>query len=1088
MYKIALILIVSLLSFNLYGQNEKFKIYTKDDGLLSGNISDLVQDTNGFLWIGTHIGLQRFDGYNFKQYLENPDEEGSINSNDISDLYIDSKNRLMISTAGGFCTYNNETDDFSPFSKYKKANGKKIIEDKLGNYYFLTAAKTCYVTDSNFKEIGIIGGNIEDSYIDNVSPDNIFSDGNGDIWLTQRKKKGITYFDPVTKKKKYITHDPSSSYSTVNAPVHFVYTNDENQVILSGNGGVCVINPENRSFLPAPIQLPNGHKRTSGIVQDPLKRYWVTNQGAGIISYDPKTGVSTRYQPNEYDPSSLHEGNYNSVFSDSEGNIWTYGANTNLNLKFRDLKKFDHIRRIPGLENTLTNNYIHNLTVDQANRLWIATKYGLNLYNPDSKNITTYVGMNDDPTTLKGNRIMSVYASKSGKIYVSSYGNGISKLEQETNSFIHYNDSCDFPVKSIHNITEDSHGILWCGTNGEGLVRFNPQTYECDVFTADSNKWLKGMGKSVSFIYVDDNDLVFISTSSLQIINFKSKEVQTYREGESEFKARKVNGIVKDENNIYWLATNKGLAKFNYNDKSFLFYGRDNGFLNTDIQGILKDEQGNLWLTSKNGMDKFNTHTEELIAHYDKIDGLQDNEFLPKSAIKGKDGALYFGGVNGITAFYPNQINNNYSKPKMLLTNIKLFNDYLKVGPKSILKKDIKHQKEIILKHNENVITIEYVGLSYISPEQNTYKYIMEGFEKQWQEVGKSRSAIYTNLSPGDYTFKVLGANNDGHWADVPASINITIKPPFWKTIVAYIIYVLLVSSVVYSYTRWRRIRTERDKRILEEKIKQGEKQIETQRIEVEKQREEIVKRDEEEREIRFLNAGMAHFGEIIGRERKKLFKLTQNVIAELVNYVGANSGAIFIVTEDNNEQQLKLMGSFAFATPDGMDVVKKGEGYIGTCFSDNKTITISNAPDGYIKLESGLGETKLNNLIFVPIRTEDAVMGVLEVASIEPLEQYKIKFIEKIGETIGSTLAVVRANKKSREMLEENRVQSEELLAQEEEMRQNIEELQATQELAQRKELTLTKELDEKNELIKSLKEELKSLREQISEDTALE
>jgi hypothetical protein len=288
--------------------------------------------------------------------------------------------------------------------------------------------------------------------------------------------------------------------------------------------------------------------------------------------------------------------------------------------------------------------------------------------------------------------------------------------------------------------------------------------------------------------------------------------------------------------------------------------------------------------------------------------------------------------------------------------------------------------------------------------------------------------------------------------------------------------YVILTVMMIVLYIKQREKQSIHDKLILEQKIQEAQAELKGKARELEQQQEELRRRDEEEKDIRYFTEGIARFSDIIAKKRQNLEELSTGIISELVRYVDASAGGIFILDDsDPDHMLLKATGEFCFSSDDERKpVFEAGEGTIGTCFLEKKIMVLEDAPDNYIKMRSGLGEISLHHVIYIPVLQDNICVGVIEIASIHKLPQNKVMFCEKIAESLASIVAIIKANDKTREMLERNNAQAEELRAQEEEMRQNLEELQATQEMSLRKEKELIAELADKTKQIELLQEKM--------------
>jgi cell shape-determining protein MreC len=452
---------------------------------------------------------------------------------------------------------------------------------------------------------------------------------------------------------------------------------------------------------------------------------------------------------------------------------------------------------------------------------------------------------------------------------------------------------------------------------------------------------------------------------------------------------------------------------------------------------------------------------------------LQSKQFILNSKLKSSEGELFFGGISGFNSFFPEKVVENPYPPAVIFTNLRVNNKLVKVGEtlfgRKLLKESIAKTEHLVINHKIKIFTIEFAGLHYMAPEKNRYAYIMEGYD-DWTYVDASRRfATYSNLPPGRYVFRVKASNNSGKWVDEPINLTIRVKPPFWRTIWFFLIVAAVLTLLIYGFIRWREQQLKQDKLILEKKIQAGQDELNRKKAEVEEQRNILEEREKSEREIRFFNQGLALFSEILSKNKENISQLSQQIITKLVEYVEANIGAIYILNDnDKDKPVLELEGAYAYSQEsDAKKTLLVKEGEVGACFQTGETIIMTELPDSYVKIKSGLGEVNPRFLLLIPIKLHTEILGVIELAAFHSIEDYKINFIEKLSENIFSVLANLKANKMVKEMYQQTQMQAEELKSQEEEMRQNMEEMLATQEEATRKEQVLQEE-------IKKLKKEL--------------
>jgi signal transduction histidine kinase/DNA-binding response OmpR family regulator len=434
---------------------------------------------------------------------------------------------------------------------------------------------------------------------------------------------------------------------------------------------------------------------------------------------------------------------------------------------------------------------------------------GLNKLDRNTGKFTHYLHESDNSQSIPSNKISALFEDRAGTLWIGTWGDGLIEFDQAREEFSQYFNNIDkvyAGINVIRTIYEDKNGILWIGTQGGGLYKFNRAT---KLFSPI------GFRTHIMQIYEDHLGVLWIAAyTGLKKLDRVTEKYTTYWHNSADpnsISSDKVISIQEDKKGRLWFGTiGGGLNKFNRGTGKFKSYTGKNGLPNDVIQGILEDEQGNLWLSTNNGLSKFNPETESF-RNYDVNDGLSGNQFYPGACYRAKDGEMFFGGTKGLNSFYPDQLQDNKHIPEIVITDFQIFNKSVPVHPvndgeKHIgysLPKPIYLMNELELSYRENIFSLEFAALEYHGPQKNQYAYKMEGVNPDWVLSDASRRfATYTNLDPGEYTFRVKGSNNDGVWNEKGTSIKIIVKPPWWKTNLAYTFYVLLIGFIVF--TTWR--------------------------------------------------------------------------------------------------------------------------------------------------------------------------------------------------------------------------------------------------------------------------------------------
>jgi signal transduction histidine kinase len=395
--------------------------------------------------------------------------------------------------------------------------------------------------------------------------------------------------------------------------------------------------------------------------------------------------------------------------------------------------------------------------------------------------------------------------------------------------FVHYRHDPNNPNSLANNnvwsIVEDSSGMIWIGTLGSGLQRFNPENGQFTTFNNSTKQQLSS--EFISSICLGKNDrLILVSAIGVTIFDIKSERfeiLQSNRKGDQFFTNLNVNHVYEDSRGLIWIGTRNGLNIWDSKKDKITQLYKSDGLADNVISGIIEDNQYNMWVTTSNGVSNIIVNTHSVtgdnnfsFVNYSEVDGLQSHEFNLRSIFKSPDGEILLGGTRGFNFFNPENIRYNTSQPKILFTGLKLFNEEVEVGTEyqgnRILSSELKRVKEVTFKYRQNVFSVEFSAMNYVLPEKTTYAYMLEGFNMDWLITDPGvHSVTYTNLAPGNYTLSVKAANSDGFWRDESAGLSISIKPPFWLSPLAYIFYFLLLISILL-FARYTIIRNEQQK------------------------------------------------------------------------------------------------------------------------------------------------------------------------------------------------------------------------------------------------------------------------------------
>jgi two-component system, sensor histidine kinase ChiS len=840
-------LIFMLITFRLYGQADmvKFEHIGLQEGLSHGIVYNLFQDSKGFLWVSTQVGLNRYDGFNFKVYLHNPLDSNSISANSTGPIIEDSAGNLWIGTwGGGLNRYDRKTATFKAF-RNDPDNPESISDNRIhalylhsdGTLWIGTFAGGVNVLDlKHFTETGIAKFK---SYQYNSSNPNtlnhnrvwaIIGDRRNQLWMAT--DEGVGVLNPVTGNFKRYQNDSKNPYSISNNKIYSIIEDRQGFIWVATLYGLNRWDPHTDRFMVFYNDIRQIHSvsdnRIRFLSEDRKGGIWIGTFEGGLNRYDPGTGTFKSYQNSRIDPHSLSNNFIRVVYLDQSDNLWigcgTYG------LDKLDLNKpFRHYQYEPGKDKLIAHNDVISITEDRLDEspvLWVGT-YGGGLYrwDLDNENFILYLSDPANPYSISDNRIRALYQDSKGTLWIGTI-DGINRLDKPYNRFIRYRqdkrDTKGLSNNRVSSIVEDAYGMLWIGTDGGGLNRFDRITGVFSVLTSMPTNSESISSNFINTILNDNHNdsILWIATENglncLNVITLKFKNFKHDPEDSNSVSGNTITGLFQDTAGILWIGTNGGgLNRLDPAESGrFKRYDSRHGLIHSVIYGILQDDKGFLWMGTSRGLSRFDP-SQETFRNYDLSDGLILRGFDEKAfyPCKNRYGEFFFGGLNGITRFFPAEIVDNNHLPPVVLTGIKKFNQTIS------FTQDFSEILSIELTYRDNFISFEFAALDFANPSKNQYAFILEGFESGWSNTGTRNYVNYTNLSDGHYVFKVRGSNNDGLWNETGMAIPIFIAPPYWNTWWFRVLTILFFGCAVFVVYRWRIRQIEWQKRKLETQV-----------------------------------------------------------------------------------------------------------------------------------------------------------------------------------------------------------------------------------------------------------------------------
>ncbi|MEX2603688.1 MAG: two-component regulator propeller domain-containing protein [Gracilimonas sp.] len=847
---------------------------TPQQGLSQSTGKAILQDHKGYMWIGTQDGLNKYNGYEITVYKNDQGDSSSLGYDDIATLYEDSQNNLWVGTlGGGLNLYNREMDNFTRIKVNEEFPGIgltdntvfSIMEDRSGNLWIGTnnGLNIRMKGEDEYRHLYSVPNDpttISNDYIEKV-----FQDSRGTIWIGSLH--GLDTYNKET--------DAFFRYTEELGDIHIqeIYETDDGILwFATAERGLLQYNYADDSFV-FHSHDPNDQDSIAdnsifAILEDSRGVLWIGTENRGLDVLDRENGVFHHYTQNTSNPTSLNNNAVYSLYENDDHLIWAGTFAGGINILDRKIQKFENYRHNPHQENSLGANSVLSFFEDSNGNMWVGTDGGegggLNLFD---RNNGSFIALSHDPrnpNTIPSNVILDILEDNEGNIWLGTYNGGVSSFNYRDNTFRHFkhnpNTETGLSQNHVFALLLDNNNNIWAGTNGEGIDILGPDRREFRRFGDDTVRVLGGE-LNISHIrsfYEDVNGNIWIGTYGSGVVKYcpETEKFESYTIDNSDINNSVIIAIYEDSNGYFWFGTKGGgLNKFDPENKVFTLYTLNHGLPSDVINGILEDEKGNLWLSTHDGIAKFNPETETSI-NYGLDNGLQSREFNPGAYYKDRDGYFYFGGINGFNRFHPDSIKADSSVHPLVLTNFEIFNQPVAPGENSPLKKHISEAEEIILSHKESVLTFEYAALNFNETKGNTYAYMLDGFDQDWNYVDKRRSATYTNLDAGDYTFRVKAANNDNYWSE-EATVKIIITPPFWETAWFYLLSGGLILLIGFSGYRYRVRNIREQNRQLEEEVKNRTSELNQRNLEL-KETLEDLKATREELIEKAHKAGMA--------------------------------------------------------------------------------------------------------------------------------------------------------------------------------------------------------------------------------------
>ncbi|MGO4913661.1 hybrid sensor histidine kinase/response regulator transcription factor [Leeuwenhoekiella sp. W20_SRS_FM14] len=840
--KIYLLFLACILSWSFYGQTENLKnqfplerrlsFYNLDTekGLSNNTVKSIVEDSLGFLWIGTSDGLNKYDGNEFKIFRK---ENSALSNNYIQNLILSKSGTIKIATDGGVNNYNPRKEQLTLFNEVDPTLSLSInslIELKDSRLVIGAYNQGLHIFNKNNKEVYL-----GEHHLTSLKISSLANQQDSIIWIGTFDK-GVDKLNLNTLKVEHIAIETETTKSNW---INCLFVDSKNNLWIGTNNGLTVRTPNGRlvSLNETNTKYGLSNNQVHAVAEDNYGQIWIGTYAGGLNIINPNLLLKDdlrfsvrKYLPKE-DGSSIYNATINTIFKDHRGYMWI-GTNAGLNfvdpdgepvkLLKNDLigsQKLAHDRissisecatgkiylgtdgggidiydpvtgnfnySVYSTANGLKSNQVQATLRDNAQRLWIGTyRDGLNMYNLATQKWSYYL----QGDTQDGNDVRVVYQDFNNDIWAGTNRGGLYKYNTTKDTF-DYVSALDviYPKMDIRDIKMDRHGILWMASYGNGVLRYNPKTKKAYSYFNGS---LGGMTNNVVFcIWVLDDDSIVAGLKYGGIIHFNRDDTEALNLTEKDgLSNNTVNSMALYDDSSLWLGTYKGISKYNYID-----------------------------------------HTLENINTFNNI---QKSEYNIGAALKSSSGFMYFGGNKGLTIFKPEELNVQRTTNSIIIKNLSIFNTDIAVESQdenAILKESIAYSDQLILKHNQNNFSLDFTSLKFPFADNVNYSYNLEGYNEFWTSLKNSNRINFSNIPPGDYTLKIVAESD----VESPyyKEFKITILPPFWKTLPAYIFYIITSIILITAGLRYYSERIKlKNSLLFEKKQRQLEQDLNEERI-----------------------------------------------------------------------------------------------------------------------------------------------------------------------------------------------------------------------------------------------------------------
>jgi ligand-binding sensor domain-containing protein/signal transduction histidine kinase len=1006
----------------------RFEPLGVEQGLTQESVTSVLQDKYGYIWLGTQAGLNRYDGYRVTAFKNDPANPRSLLDNYVQALFEDAAGRIWIGSKGGLDRYDAAAGSFVHYlSKDSNLSVTNIVGDGANGLWLTTS--------DGLQHFDIASGQVRtlrhaDNDHDSISDERVNAlarDQQGNLWigtasgLEMMPAGGDKFRHFGTREALPANHILSLSLGA-DGVLWAGTLNGLQAWRVNGTAAEAI-------QLPAADALPE--QRVTRLLHDHDGTLWAATFVDGLKRRDAATGHFYSYRRDGVNRHGISDNQISALYQDRTGTLWV--GNWYAGVDRVDLSSggFERYSESPGVMPGILSSKVRTITSAGGSKLWLGTAEGLVRLDTVQRGIEVWRRDGRSPGGLPVDQLMSLDTDQQGRLWIGAIG-GLVWRDPVTGMFSRVSLGGGTAASSVQRVLVDRAGVIWAGSRA-GLHRVDPRTLEVHTYPIDPDDDATVSGRIYALMQDGDGILWIGTENGLDRFDPAGGKFQHYRHdprNPDSLSHKRVHFLYQDAQRRLWIGTAAGLCMAQQGADGalhFRFYPASGGRASNPVGAILPDDKGQLWISTTAGISLFNPETGRF-KEYTSKDGLIDGSYFIGSGHRAPDGTLYFGGLEGMTAFKPADIHDNPYPPLVSITDFSIFNQSILsdvARPDVLPQGPIYEAKSLALTYRDAVFSFEFAGVHHADPQRNRYAYQLQGFDPQWVMADASkRFATYTNLDPGRYVFRVKAANKDGVWSTEPVSLELTIAPPFWKTWWFRLLVASLVLGGAYLLFRLRIRRLVRQKQELEVQVGSRTRELVLQNASVERQKQE-VERQKESVELAHRNISLLSD---IGR------RITANLDSEAIMSMlyqqvhALMDASVFGIGIYRPEQELI---EYPFAMEQGKRytpytrsmrepnqlavwcILQAREVFINDLEQEYQhyiaNLDMVSGADHMGTLEDGSLPTEPRSLIYVPISVSGQVRGVITVHS------YRADAYQRIDldmlTTLASYVAVAFAN-----------------------------------------------------------------------------